>query len=124
MGGGFRFGAAESWLACGKSDSGGFDWVRPGARWCARWMGETRETPMLRKQTARFWCAEVDVHGLEARVTGEPLAQHEAAVADGAEDVRTLRAVIYTYWARCAPGWCWRAARARKVVKGLENGGK
>jgi len=63
------------------------------------------------------WCAEVDPHGLEARVTGEPLAQHEAAVADGAEDVRTLRAVIYTYWARCAPGWCWRAARVCEVAK-------
>jgi len=27
------------------------------------------------------------------------------------------RALIYTYWARCAPGWCRRAARNAEVAK-------
>src|SRR6478672_1976423 len=33
------------------------------------------------------------------------------------EDVGTRRVVIYRYWARCAPGWCWRAARFEDVGK-------
>ena len=64
------------------------------------------ETPMLRRGSAkrgRSWCAEVDPHGWKVRVTGE--------------DIGTMRAVIYSYWARCAPGWCWRAARFGQVGK-------
>src|SRR5689334_17034574 len=84
--------------------------VRRGARWCAKSesMGGTRLDGVRRRPMLRG-----------GRDTGcKPVprkkTQPGAAVP---HEVGTVRAVIYPYRARCAPGVCWRAARKPEVGK-------
>ena len=84
--------------------------VRLGARWCAArgilesfWGDTGARRPCHAKREGGPGARRLIRTGWKVRVTGE--------------DLGTRRAVIYTYRARCAPGWCRRAARGAEVRK-------